>query len=303
MSERGPKNPFKVVTDVAREEGTRALWRGASTMIVVSRNINHHDHSVPLPDFTQPLNSTLLLIAHPPTHFSSLHSCSTSQGSFAKDAIRFATFDTIKSLFSTYPSSSPSATQSLLSGLSAGIVASTLVITPTERLKTALIDDAHRAHLTSTPRHFRGALHATANIWRSKGIRGLWAGYAATTLKQAGATTVRLGSYDIIKTWERSKGFEGGVALNFANGAVAGTVTTLLTQPVDTVKTRAQSVKGAGVVEAVSEIWRRDGVKGFWRGTVMRLGRTVISGGVLFTTNEAVMDLIRPVFEKVVESD
>jgi len=223
------------------------------------------------------------------------------QGSFAKDAIRFATFDTIKSLFGNPTSSS--ALQSLLSGLTAGIVASTLVITPTERLKTALIDDAHRAHRTSTPRHFRGALHATSDIWRLKGIRGLWAGYAATTLKQAGATTVRLGSYDIIKTWEKSKGFEASIALNFFNGAVAGTVTTLLTQPVDTVKTRAQSVKGAGVVEAVSEIWRRDGIKGFWRGTVMRLGRTVISGGVLFTTNEAVMDLIRPVFEKVVESD
>lgn len=112
---------------------------------------------------------------------------------------------------------------------------------------------------------------------------------------------MRLGSYDIIKTYETSLGYTPSIALNFFNGAIAGTVTTLLTQPVDTVKTRAQSVKGAGVVEAVREIWAGDGIKGFWRGTVMRLGRTVMAGGVLFTTNEAVMEVIRPVFEKVVD--
>jgi hypothetical protein len=34
-------------------------------------------------------------------------------------------------------------------------------------------------------------------------------------------------------------------------------------------------------MEAIKTILRDDGIKGFWRGTVMRLGRTVCSGGEL----------------------
>lgn len=112
------------------------------------------------------------------------------QGSFAKDAVRFATFDTIKTLFVGSSNSSPSVTQSLLSGLTAGVVASTVCITPTERLKTALIDDAHRAHRTSTPRHFRGALHATADIWAARGIRGLWAGWVRLIIPRGSHSTI-----------------------------------------------------------------------------------------------------------------
>lgn len=48
------------------------------------------------------------------------------------------------------------------------------------------------------------------------------------------------------------------------------------------------------------------GVRGFWKGTTMRLGRTVFSGGILFTTYEWAAALLNPAFavvkEKVVET-
>ena len=67
--------------------------------------------------------------------------------------------------------------------------------------------------------------------------------------------------------------------MNFLNGAVAGTVTTLLSQPFDTIKTRSQSAKATTTVEAVRGIWNDGGIRALWRGTVMRLSRTVFSGG------------------------
>lgn len=113
-----------------------------------------------------------------------------------------------------------------------------------------------------------------------------------------GTTGARLGSYNIIKDWERSKGIEQTIAVNFANGAVAGTLTTLATQPFDTIKTKAQSAKGAGTMESLREVLAQDGIRGLWRGTVMRLGRTVVAGGVLFVSNEQATILLKKVMGK-----
>ncbi len=122
----------------------------------------------------------------------------------------------------------------------------------------------------------------------------MYHGYVGTTLKQAGATAFRMGTYNILKDFESSRQVEQSTAMNFANGAVAGTVTTYATQPFDTIKTRSQSAKGASTVDAFRSILADEGVRGFWRGTTMRLGRTIFSGGILFTVYEEVAGLLNP---------
>jgi solute carrier family 25 citrate transporter 1 len=109
-----------------------------------------------------------------------------------------------------------------------------------------------------------------------------------------------MGSYNIIKDFEIKRNIPQNTGMNFLNGAVAGTVTTLLSQPFDTIKTRSQSAKATTTVEAVRGIWSDGGIRAFWRGTVMRLSRTVFSGGVLFTTAEAVSKIITPIYEREV---
>ena len=81
--------------------------------------------------------------------------------------------------------------------------------------------------------------------------------------------------------------------MTFGIGAVAGVMTVYATQPFDTVKTRTQSAKGAGTVEAVREIWVEGGVRGFWRGSTMRLSRLVFSGGIVFTVYEWIVKVAR----------
>ena len=122
----------------------------------------------------------------------------------------------------------------------------------------------------------------------------MYHGYVGTTLKQAGATAFRMGTYNILKDFESSRQVEQSTAMNFANGAVAGTVTTYATQPFDTIKTRSQSARGASTVDAFRSILADEGVQGFWRGTTMRLGRTIFSGGILFTVYEEVAGLLNP---------
>ncbi|KAI1827909.1 mitochondrial carrier [Xylaria intraflava] len=203
-------------------------------------------------------------------------------GSIGKDAVRFAMFDSIRSLLEDPVTHRLGTVQSIASGMLTGVVASTVIVTPTERIKTVVIDDAR------TGRRFRSPWHAITVLYREQGFRGaLYSGYVTTTLKQVGTTGFRLGSYSAIKDWERSKGIAvDGALVSFANGAVAGTVTTLATQPFDTIKTKVQQTKRTSTADSVRTIMAEDGIRGFWRGTVMRLGRTVMAGGILFTANE-----------------
>lgn len=204
--------------------------------------------------------------------------------------MRFLSFDLIKNAFKDPETGTLTPIRNLLAGMSAGVVASVCAVTPTERVKTALIDDARNA------KRFRSAPHAVRTIYSENGFLGLYRGFAGTTLKQASATAFRMGTYNILKDFENSRDITQSTMTNFANGAVAGTVTTYATQPFDTIKTRSQSAKGASAVEAFRSVLADDGVRGFWRGTTMRLGRTVFSGGILFTVYEQTASLLRPIF-------
>lgn len=194
-------------------------------------------------------------------------------GSVGKDAVRFLSFDTVKNAFKDKETGALSPMRSLGAGMVAGIMASICAVTPTERIKTALIDDARGDKL------YRSTTHCIKTILREDGFTGLYRGFAGTTMKQASASSIRLGSYNIIKEFERKRGWEQGVGMNFVNGSAAGTIATLTTQPFDVVKTRSQAAKATTTVEAFVGILRDDGIRGFWRGTYMRLGRTVFSGG------------------------
>ncbi|KAK1977486.1 mitochondrial carrier domain-containing protein [Colletotrichum cereale] len=216
--------------------------------------------------------------------------CSTMiVGSIGKDAVRFVAFDSIRSMFEDKETHTLGPMQSIAAGMVAGIAGSTVIVTPSERIKTALIDDA------KTTQRFKGAIHCITTLTREQGVlKALWRGYITTTLKQIGTTGFRLGSYSIMKDYERARGISpDGPLMSFANGALAGTVTTIATQPFDTVKTKAQRAKAVGTMESFRAIMAEDGVKGLWRGTVMRLGRTVLAGGILFTANEEALKALK----------
>lgn len=219
--------------------------------------------------------------------------CSTLiAGTVAKDALRFLCFESIKNAFSDPQTGTLSPFRSFASGLASGVVVSTFAVTPTERVKTALIDDA-RDKGTS---RFRGPWHATTTLVREKGFfGGLYRGYVTTTLKSAGTTSVRLGSYNVMKDLSKVYDIPQNPSMDFVKGMLAGIITTYATQPVDTVKTRAQSSVGMGTMEALRSVYDDYGIRGFWRGTTMRLGRTILAGGILFTAYEEVSRLLNTV--------
>lgn len=210
----------------------------------------------------------------------------------AKDGVRFLTFDTIKNAFADPETHSLTPIRNILAGMASGIVASVFGVTPTERIKTAIIDDARNA------KRFHSTSHAVSLIFREHGFMGLYRGFVGTTLKQASATAVRMGSYNTLKEMQRSRDIEQSTAVNFGNGAVAGTITTYATQPFDTIKTRSQSAQGASTMDACRSVVADYGFRGFWKGTTMRLGRTIFSGGILFTVYEKAAAVLNPMLQR-----
>lgn len=97
-------------------------------------------------------------------------------------------------------------------GMTAGVAASVTAVTPSERIKTAMIDDARH------DKRFRSGWHATTTIWKEQGISGMYRGLTGNTLKQASATAFRMGTYNVLKDYQKKNDIKQSTAINFANG-------------------------------------------------------------------------------------
>lgn len=207
--------------------------------------------------------------------------CSTLiVGTMFKASVRFLSFDAIRNSLSN-EQGQLSRANGVLAGMVAGCVESAVAVTPTERIKTALIDDAK----SGRPR-FRGVGHGISVLLREQGVGTFYRGLVSTTLKQASTSAVRMGSYNALRELAKSNSLPTNAVVTFAMGSVAGVVTVYATQPFDTIKTRVQSAAGSSMGEAVRSVLREGGVGGLWKGSTMRLGRLVFSGGIVFTVYE-----------------
>lgn len=107
-------------------------------------------------------------------------------------------------------------------------------------------------------------------------------------MKQSATSAVRMGSYNMLKESAKHYHIPLNGVTTFGIGSVAGIITVYATQPFDTIKTRVQGTQRATIKEAVRDVLREAGVKGFWKGSTMRLGRLFLSGGIVFSVYEQV---------------
>jgi solute carrier family 25 citrate transporter 1 len=198
-----------------------------------------------------------------------------------KCGVRFFFFENIKQQLSSVVPKDAVLLHNVLAGMGAGVAESLLAVTPSERIKTALIDDAKTGK-----KQLRGGLHAVQVIFREQGVKGLFKGILPTTLKQSMTSAARMGSYSTLKHIGQRYGVPSNSLTTFATGAAAGTFTVYATQPFDSIKTRAQGLNGMGTINSAQSIIKDFGVKGLWRGSTMRLGRLLLSGGIVFTVYE-----------------
>jgi len=214
-------------------------------------------------------------------------------GNSLKAGIRFVAFDTFKSLLED-ENGKISGPRTVIAGFGAGVTESLLAVTPFESIKTQLIDDRKSAN----PR-MRGFIHGTKVIAQERGLRGFFQGFVPTTARQAANSATRFSSYTTLRQFAQgyvTPGEKLGTLSTFAIGGMAGLITVYITQPIDTVKTRMQSLEARknyrNSLDCATKIFKNEGILTFWSGAVPRLVRLVLSGGIVFTMYEKTMETL-----------
>jgi solute carrier family 25 citrate transporter 1 len=208
-------------------------------------------------------------------------------GSIPKAGIRFGGNSYCKKLLMDENGKLTMAKQ-FLAGLGAGTVEAIFAVTPMETIKTKLI----QTNQTLIP--------GVTSILKESGIRGLYQGLAATILKQGSNQGLRFMFFNKYKDLVTNNGqTKLSPILSLIGGMLAGCFSTLGNNPFDVIKTQMQG-KDSGqyknTYDCFAKIWKEEGVKGFYKGMLPRMGRVVPGQGVIFMSFELIQDWVEKNF-------
>ncbi|KAH9039005.1 mitochondrial carrier [Lactarius pseudohatsudake] len=166
------------------------------------------------------------------------------------------------------------ATDGLTLKVLAASVAATLgsaVANPTDLVKVRM--QAH--YPAGSP--YRSTRHAFASIWREGGLRALYRGTDATTLRGVVLSVSQICAYDQLKQSLKRRGvMQEGLALHFTASMFAGFICSVTSNPVDVVKVRVMNDKErkfGSVLDCVRTMLRQEGPMAFY---VAKPGRAII---------------------------
>ncbi|XP_072143168.1 solute carrier family 25 member 35-like isoform X3 [Dermacentor andersoni] len=151
-----------------------------------------------------------------------------------------------------------------------------------------------RGHYTV---HYRNVFHAFYAIGKHDGLRALQSGLSPALWYQFFMNGTRLGAYHIMEDLQLTKNKNGSINVpcSIAAGAVAGCVGAFVGSPLYLVKVQLQAQSATsiavgyqhnheGMLAAFLRIYRRDHLRGLWRGVNAALLRVSSGSAVQLTT-------------------
>lgn len=147
---------------------------------------------------------------------------------------------------------------------------------------------------------YRSLSAATTSIYRSEGLRGFFTGFGATAIRDAPYAGLYVLFYESSKTFlnktlptntaDTATGglLVSGTSINALSGVVAATTSTAITNPFDAVKTRLQLQPGryGNMWRAARLMFKDDGLRSFFDGLGLRMGRKALSSALAWTVYE-----------------
>jgi len=212
--------------------------------------------------------------------------------SIPKNAIRFAAFEYIKSVFQAGTARSLTKTEAFIAGMGAGVCEAVGAVTPMETIKVKFIHD----QLISEKPRFKGFFHGIYTISNESGISGIYKGVIPTILKQSTNQGIRFVTYqEIMKYLRKPDEKITPIWKTLLGGAIAGAASVFGNTPIDVVKTRLQGLeshKYRGVIHCVTSIIRDEGLLAFYKGTTPRLARVCLDVAIVFTIYDKIISLL-----------
>ena len=149
----------------------------------------------------------------------------------------------------------------LASGAMAGIVSRTATA-PLDRIKVILQVDGLGK--------YKSFAEVAGGMYREGGIRGFWRGNGMNVMKVAPNSALTFMTYDLFKQILKTDDkVELTASKRFIAGGLAGVLSSTIIFPLDTLKTRLALRKTdqyRGIVDAATSIYRKEGIKVFYRG-------------------------------------
>ncbi|XP_041347665.1 tricarboxylate transport protein, mitochondrial-like [Gigantopelta aegis] len=217
-------------------------------------------------------------------------------GSIPKSAVRFGAFEEFKkNIVDETGVLKPQ--QRMLCGLGAGVCEAILAVTPMETVKVKFIHDQSSAHP-----HYRGFAHGIKCIVHENGLRGVYQGLTPTIIKQGSNQAIRFFVMETMKDWYRGEDKSARVPTLVTGlfGAIAGAASVFGNTPIDVIKTRMQGLEASkykNMFDCAVQIFKLEGPKAFYKGTVPRLSRVCLDVAITFMIYDNFMHLFNQIWK------
>ncbi|KAI8851937.1 putative mitochondrial ornithine carrier protein AmcA/Ort1 [Chytridium lagenaria] len=187
--------------------------------------------------------------------------------------------------------------QLCLSGFLSGAIVS-FVLTPVELVKCKLqVQGLHIGDDKSTRPLYKGPVDILMKTYKARGFFGLYQGHTGTFLRESGGGAAWFGTYEYFcKLWisqdSKRKTKEDLSPWHLMGaGALAGMAYNITLFPADVIKSRQQTLEGTGALRSgflqiTSDLYRAQGIKGFYRGCGITVARSAPTSAVIFATYE-----------------
>ncbi|KAG8235533.1 hypothetical protein J437_LFUL013495 [Ladona fulva] len=144
--------------------------------------------------------------------------------------------------------------------------------------------------------NYGGMGQALCSIYRNEGVRGLCCGLLPTLFRDAPFSGLYLMFYTQTKAAVPSDVMNSGnkPAIHFSCGVIAGLFASAVTQPADVLKTKMQLYpdKFTGIQDVVIYVYKKYGVRGYFKGIVPRMLRRTLMAAMAWTIYERVTESI-----------
>ncbi|GAY57631.1 putative ADP,ATP carrier protein [Citrus sinensis] len=170
------------------------------------------------------------------------------------------------------------------------------IVAPIERAKLLLqTQESNLAIVGSGRRRFKGMLDCIARTVREEGILSLWRGNGSSVLRYYPSVALNFSLKDLYRNvlrngnYQDGTSFMSGTSANFVAGAAAGCTTLILIYPLDIAHTRLAADVGRtdarqfrGFCHFLTTIFKKDGIRGVYRGLPASLQGMVVHRGLYF---------------------
>ncbi|XP_072475133.1 tricarboxylate transport protein, mitochondrial-like isoform X2 [Notamacropus eugenii] len=179
--------------------------------------------------------------------------------------------------------------KSFLCGLGAGATEAVVIVCPLETIKVKFIHDQ-----TSGNIRYQGFIHGIRAIVQQEGLHGIYQGLTATIIKQASNQAIRFSTMTSLRNWYQGDNPKKEINpfITAIFGIAAGAASVFGNNPIDVVKTRMQSLEAhmyKNTFDCAHQIYKNEGLSGFYKGTIPRLSRVCLDVAVVFVLYEQIV--------------